>query len=68
MTWHFPSLCHSFNKTKPMKKLPKSWQSNRAMECIPQCAERILDKIAKAIHETFAALKCTPQGFRICLV
>ena len=32
---------------------------------VAQCAERILDKIAKAINKTFAAVKCMPQGFRI---
>ena len=31
----------------------------------PQYAERILNKIAKAINETFAGLKLMLQGFRI---
>ena len=30
--------------------------------------EKILNKIAKAINKTFAGLKCTLQGLRICLV
>ena len=33
-----------------------------------QYAERILDKIAKAINETSAGLKDMPQGFRIYFV
>ena len=33
-----------------------------------QCTERILNKIAKAINETFAGLKCALQGFKICFV
>ena len=34
-------------------------------ELTPQYAERILNKIAKAINETFAGLKLMLQGFRI---
>ena len=30
-----------------------------------QCAEWILDKIAKATNKTFTGLKCMFQGFRI---
>ena len=33
-----------------------------------QCAERILNKTAKAINETFAGLKLMLQGFRIYFV
>ena len=33
-----------------------------------QCAEKILNKIAEAINEIFAALECMPQGFRIYFV
>ena len=33
-----------------------------------QCAERILNKSAKAINETFAGLKLMLQGFRIYFV
>ena len=34
----------------------------------PQCAERILNKIAKPFIETFTRLMCILQGFRICFV
>ena len=34
----------------------------------PQCTERTLNKIAKAINETFAPLNCMPQGIRIYFV
>ena len=33
-----------------------------------QCVERILNKTAKAINETFAGLKLMLQGFRIYFV
>ena len=33
-----------------------------------QCAEWILNKIAKYINKTFTGLKCMLQGFRICFV
>ena len=35
---------------------------------LSQCAEWILDKIAKPLNETFTGLKCMLQGFRICFV
>ena len=31
-----------------------------------QCAEKILDKIAKPLNETFTESKSMLQGFRIC--
>ena len=34
----------------------------------PQCAERIFNKIAKALNETFTGLKLMLQGFRIYFV
>ena len=33
-----------------------------------QCTERILNKITKAINETFVGLKCALQGSKICIV
>ena len=33
-----------------------------------QCAEWILNKIAKYINKTFTGLKCILKGFRICFV
>ena len=44
----------------------KCYWSER-ISSISQCAEKILNKIAKAINKTFAGLKCMLQGFRICL-
>ena len=35
---------------------------------VTQCAERILNKIAKPLNETFIGLKFMAQGFRICFV
>ena len=37
-------------------------------EKVTQCAEGILNKIAKAINQTFAGLKCMSQGLRIYFV
>ena len=33
-----------------------------------QCAEMILNKVAKTINQSFTGLKCMLQGFRICFV
>ena len=41
---------------------------NRMRNSMAQYAERILNKTAKAINETFARLKLMLQGFRIYFV
>ena len=48
---------------------PHSWIRN-ASTCInvSQCAERISNKIAKPLNETFTGLMCMLQGFRIFFV
>ena len=38
------------------------------LDTTTQCAEWILNKIAKPLNETFTGLKCMLQGFRICFV
>ena len=38
------------------------------MGVFSQCAEGILNEIAKAINQTFAGLKCLSQEFRIDFV
>ena len=35
---------------------------------LAQCAERMLNEIAKPLNETFTGLMCMLQGFRICFV
>ena len=50
-----------YNTTCAKEKKDTSMEStDRA-----QCAEGILNTIAKAINQTFAGLKCMSQGFKI---
>ena len=42
--------------------------NNVVQKIVTQCAEKILDEIAKAINETLAGLKYIPYKFRIYFV
>jgi len=44
--------------------VPEYLAKNFSFEVLSQCVEKIFNKTAKAIHETFAGLKIMPQGFR----
>ena len=49
-------------------RTPTSCLSMTMVDSTAQCVERILNKTAKAINETFAGLRLMLQGYRIYFV
>ena len=67
---YFEGMRQSIVKVNSIKLALKAYSSfdSPIYDYVPQYAERILNKIAKAINETFAGLKLMLQGFRIYFV
>ena len=58
-----------FKNIEPIASLLNSFfQVEKLLDTVPQYAERILNKTAKAIKETFAGFEFILQGFRIYFV